>query len=292
MRYTARTAAFRLSLLLLALYLGPQTASAATSSNTRSSIRQLAKPSQEGPGTVLVSGATGRTGGLVYKSLKELGYNVRALVRNASKAKEVLDCGACDESAGIYVGDITDADCLDAPMEGVQSLVILTSSYPLKYPNGTWYFPAGGSLMDIDWGVPTTNVKAAIKADVQHVLLVSSMGTTTPDTFLDKLGDGHALFYKLNGEIDLMGSGLPLHCEPGWLLTMRVGESLLWGPQAGMEKTKGGLVCRADVAAVIVEAIKDPKSSQWLRFDLSNDSNKAATGDFKDLFAQARAWGR
>ena len=35
---------------------------------------------------------------------------------------------------------------------------------------------------------------------MRHVLLVSSMGTTQPDTFLDKLGDGHALFYKLNGK--------------------------------------------------------------------------------------------
>ena len=42
--------------------------------------------------------------------------------------------------------------------------------------------------------------RAALSAGVRHVLLVSSMGTTQPDTFLDKLGDGHALFYKLNGK--------------------------------------------------------------------------------------------
>jgi hypothetical protein len=41
--------------------------------------------------------------------------------------------------------------------------------------------------------------RAALSAGVEHVLLVSSMGTTQPDTFLDLLGEGHALFYKLNG---------------------------------------------------------------------------------------------
>lgn len=34
---------------------------------------------------------------------------------------------------------------------------------------------------------------------MQHVLLVSSMGTTQPDSYLDKLADGHVMWYKLNG---------------------------------------------------------------------------------------------
>ena len=48
---------------------------------------------------VVVSGATGRTGSLLYLALRGSGIAVRALVRNASKAKEMLDCGACDEEA-------------------------------------------------------------------------------------------------------------------------------------------------------------------------------------------------
>lgn len=42
-------------------------------------------------------------------------------------------------------------------------------------------------------------MKAALRAGVQHVLLVSSMGTTQPDSYLDKLADGHVMWYKLNG---------------------------------------------------------------------------------------------
>ena len=52
---------------------------------------------------VVVSGATGRTGSLLYLALRSSGVAVRALVRNASKAREMLDCGACDEEAVSWV---------------------------------------------------------------------------------------------------------------------------------------------------------------------------------------------
>merc|ERR1712139_470705 len=56
-------------------------------------------------GTVLVTGATGHTGSLVYKGLLKAGVkNVRALTRTVEKAREVLGCTACDASDGIFVG--------------------------------------------------------------------------------------------------------------------------------------------------------------------------------------------
>merc|ERR1719201_1705242 len=58
--------------------------------------------------TVVVTGATGRTGSLLYNRLKADGqWNVRAFIRNATKAKGILGCHACDESEGVFVGDIT-----------------------------------------------------------------------------------------------------------------------------------------------------------------------------------------
>ena len=45
--------------------------------------------------TVLVTGATGRTGRQVYKSLKqEQGVTVRALVRDVGNARTVLELGS------------------------------------------------------------------------------------------------------------------------------------------------------------------------------------------------------
>merc|ERR1719223_1225988 len=76
--------------------------------------------------TVLITGATGHTGSQVYLALKAQGISVRGLVRNVTKAKEYLKCGACGESEGIFVGDITKPETLTAAMTGTDTLVITT----------------------------------------------------------------------------------------------------------------------------------------------------------------------
>ena len=49
--------------------------------------------------TVLVTGATGGTGQLIYAGFKEnSGFEVRGLVSSVAKAKTVLHCTKCDES--------------------------------------------------------------------------------------------------------------------------------------------------------------------------------------------------
>jgi uncharacterized protein YbjT (DUF2867 family) len=48
---------------------------------------------------VLVTGATGRTGRLVYAGLVDAGYDTRALVRSQGRAREALGCGACGEAS-------------------------------------------------------------------------------------------------------------------------------------------------------------------------------------------------
>lgn len=237
----------------------------------------------------LVTGATGRTGSLVYTSLQQLGVPVRALVRNASKARELLHCSKCDESEGIYLGDVTNPDTLVAPMHGVINLVILTSSFPLKLPNGSYFFPDGEFPKDIDWLGSINQVRAALHAGVKHVLLVSSMGTTEPDSFLDQLAHGHVMWYKLNGEAHLMASGLPFTIiKPGGLLNNEGGKSLLLAGHD--DNLPNPRVSRADLAAVLVAAIQHPRSSAFLRFDLSSDDTQPATGDFEALFKKARDW--
>ena len=91
--------------------------------------------------TVVVTGATGRSGVLTYKALQAKGLNVRAVVRNITKARLVLNCSACDASEGIFVGsqprpfipdshllralsgDINDAASLAPAMTGADALV-------------------------------------------------------------------------------------------------------------------------------------------------------------------------
>ena len=79
---------------------------------------------------VLVTGATGRTGKLLYAQLKARDdiAQVRALVRASSDAKEkarsALNCTKCDASEGIFYGDVTVPSTLKAPMTGVDTVAI------------------------------------------------------------------------------------------------------------------------------------------------------------------------
>merc|ERR1719217_1321872 len=85
--------------------------------------------------TVLLAGATGRTGVLTYALLNKIPtLNVRALVRNATSAKPKLGCDRCDESEGIFVGDITKPETLTAATQGADVLVsTLGSSEVCKF---------------------------------------------------------------------------------------------------------------------------------------------------------------
>lgn len=58
---------------------------------------------------ILVTGATGNVGSLLIPKLANLGVNVRALTRDASKAQGLEDAGA-----EIFVGDLENPDTLDA----------------------------------------------------------------------------------------------------------------------------------------------------------------------------------
>lgn len=74
-------------------------------------------------GVVLVAGATGGVGKRVVRLLKERGYRVRSLVRDADKAKEILG-----NEVELVVGDITKPESLTAEMmASVQAVVCCTA---------------------------------------------------------------------------------------------------------------------------------------------------------------------
>lgn len=68
---------------------------------------------------ILVAGATGGVGKRVVKLLLQQNYRVRALVRNESKAREMLG-----DEAELILGDVTQSQTLSAKMlEGVEAIV-------------------------------------------------------------------------------------------------------------------------------------------------------------------------
>lgn len=249
--------------------------------------------------TVLVTGATGRTGSLVYHGLRlqRHRFDVRALVRSPEKARDVLNCTRCDESDGVFMGDVTAGpDGLEAAFRRVTSVVILTSSFPVRLPNGTWIYPKGGSPREVDWVGCDAQVQAAVRAGVRRVVLISSMGTTRPNSPLDELGAGYALFYKTQGELGLMSASASLNftvVKPSGLVDEpAAGRQLLVGRNDQLVRTGKMTVPRADVARVVVAAVEMPQLSGGLRFDLSSDPAGPATAnaDLARLFAEARAF--
>lgn len=242
---------------------------------------------------VVITGATGHTGSATYKILKSAGVEVRGLVRNVTKAKEVLGCTKCDASEGIYVGDVTKPETLTDVMAGAGQLVIVTSAFPVCNPFPQCTYSKGAYPVDVDFNGGKNQVEAFVKGagGKKPILLVSAMGTTEPDSQLDKMGNGQIGFYKLNMEAFMMTSGLPftivkpcgLGSDAGGKDEMIVGHDDAEGWDLKVP------VQRADVARVLAAAVQNPSDAANLRFDLCAKAGKpTADADLPALLKSAR----
>lgn len=76
--------------------------------------------------TILVTGATGNVGRQVVDQLSRRGANVRALVRDPSKAKFV-------DTVSVVQGDLLDVDALRSAFDGVSTLFLLNAVVPDEF---------------------------------------------------------------------------------------------------------------------------------------------------------------
>lgn len=224
---------------------------------------------------VLVVGATGLSGSRVYLLLKQQGVAVRGIVRNASKAREVLGCNRCDASEGIYVADVTKAETLTKPVSGAESLVIATGPDVdcNPYPQNCTC-PKGGCPVDIDWhgNVNIITAFGYTTKGLGQVILISADSTTYADNWSkDPAVDPLNGFYKLNAEAFLMNSGLLYTIvKPCGLTNSPPATATLTTFHNDLNKTLccgRGIVARADIARLISEAFQHPEVSGRLRFN-------------------------
>lgn len=254
--------------------------------------------------TVVVTGATGKTGFPIYRRLKAAGgFNVRAFVRDAAKAKKVLGCDKCDESEGVFVGDLTDAASVQHVMQGAQMLAVATAAVldcngPIDPtpPFEPCKFHKGAFPIDVDW----EGTKAVVSAlgsngtggvSSKMVAFVSSRDTWNPESTYGNMDNGHQSFYKLNAEAFIEASGLPFTIVKPCGLGDDKGEQyqLVVGHENQGYPKKDMVIDREDVARVVVEALRNPAAAAGLRFDLCSDEDGAATTDIvKDVFEKAR----
>jgi len=225
-----------------------------------------------GAAPVVITGATGQTGSLTYNLLKSRGVEVRAFIRNITKAKEVLGCTKCDASEGIFVGDVTKPSTMVDVMQGAGALVIVTSAFPVCNPFPKCSYDKGAYPVDVDFNGGKNQVEAFVKGagGLKPVILVSAMGTTEPDSGLDKMGNGQIGFFKLNEEAFLMASGAPYTIvKPCGLGSDKpTQDTIVVGHDDAENWDLSVPVQRADVARVIAAAVQNPTVAANLRFDI------------------------
>ncbi|PON76107.1 NAD(P)-binding domain containing protein [Trema orientale] len=245
------------------------------------------------PSTVLVTGAGGRTGQIVYKKLKERSgqYVARGLVRT-QESKESIG-GAYD----LYVGDIRDEASIAPAIQGIDALIILTSAVPKMKPGfdptkggrPEFYFEEGAYPEQVDWIGQKNQIDAAKAAGVKQIVLVGSMGGTDPNHPLNSLANGNILIWKRKAEQYLADSGVPYTIiRAGGLQDKEGGvRELLVGKDDELLKTETRTVPRADVAEVCIQALQF-EESKFKAFDLASKPEGAGTPttDFKAFFSQ------
>ena len=175
---------------------------------------------------ILVTGAGGKTGSLVFQKLLESdheGLQPFGLVRTASSSKNLIskllkqNANIFDKYGGsgdkkthdnIIVGDVTNLSDseLQSKMEGIDALILCTSATPKinyfslakilfnklilrkKEPGRpTFTFPNGIPEI-VDYQGACNQIDFAIKNNVKQFVFVSSMGGTQPDNFLNSIG--------------------------------------------------------------------------------------------------------
>ena len=244
---------------------------------------------------VLVTGATGKTGSIVYQKLQQSpNFEVRGFARSPEKTKKLFG-----SDSGFYFGDIKQPESLNEAFQGCQSLVILTSASPqmLEPPKPgerpQFFYAADGLPELVDYQGQKNQIDQAISAGIEHIVLVGSMGGTNENHPLNQMGNGKILIWKRKAEEYLVNSGINytiiraggLLDQPGGVRELIVGDNdelLINPPSVG--KTS---IPRADVAETVVRALQT-KSAINKAFDLISypEAEGTNTKDFNTLFAQ------
>ncbi|KAF6265326.1 hypothetical protein COO60DRAFT_1479875 [Scenedesmus sp. NREL 46B-D3] len=123
-------------------------------------------------------------------------------------------------------------------------------------PGFTW--KKGELPEQIDWLGQKVQIDAAKAAGVKQVVLISSMGGTDPDHFLNKMGgNARILDWKRKAEQYLIASGVPYTIiHPGGLIDEAGGaKQLVLGVDDKLMDNNPRNIPRADVATLAISCI-------------------------------------
>jgi uncharacterized protein YbjT (DUF2867 family) len=192
------------------------------------------------PSRVLVAGATGRLGGLIVAALQARGVAVRALARDATRAR-----GTLPAEVEIVAGDLREPEGFAAVLQDVTTVVFAATA------------TAGGAGENtpekVDYGGVAGLLRVLGPRRLQQFLLVSSAAVTQrlhPHNLWNDI-----LLWKLRGEELLRASGQPytivrpcgLRGYPGGLRTIQLTQ--------GDRFAFGYVIAREDAARLCAAAV-------------------------------------
>jgi uncharacterized protein YbjT (DUF2867 family) len=244
---------------------------------------------------VLVTGASGRTGRLVFEQLvKDPRFDPKALVRSERSAQKLRKAVPQTTLDQIVVCDITqlssDNENIARWQGSPPQIVICTSAVPviskrslaLAFLKAPFNLIRGKKAIDfrsfrfkwqggqypelVDYEGVINQIELAKKMGAKHVVLVGSMGGTDPSNFLNSVGkdkdgngNGDILLWKRKAERYLVESGLE-YCiiHPGGLTDGPAGvEDFVLDVNDILLERKKRSISRSDVANLCVAALAE-----------------------------------
>ena len=226
-------------------------------------------------GLVVVAGATGRTGRLVVKHLIEEGYEVRAMVRNLEKGKQVLG-----EDSTLVQADVTEPSTLPPVLAGAD-FVISTIGVSGK---------GEARPEDVDYGGSVALIDASKSAGIKKFIMVTSGGVTWWTHPINWFSGG-VLTWKRKAEVYLRSSGLThVIVRPNGGLDDEPGNAnkIIFTQTDGFPSS----ISREDVAIVCVQALLHNEADNKT-FEIRNGSDGLITSSidwlktFSELVVQS-----
>ncbi len=207
----------------------------------------------------MVAGASGRTGGYIITAVRDAGYQVRPLTRNAQRAGERMG-----EDWDWREVDVRDPASVAGAMQRVDFVICAIGARERSGENGPEF---------VDYGGVRKLVDAAKAAGVKHFVLISSAAAGPYRKRSGMLQLGDIRYWKTRGEDHLKLSGLGYTIiGPGGLLSEEasgLGLELL-----SRREYTGGRVAMGDVAMLAVNALTNPAASNK-SFAIIRNSNQS-----------------
>jgi uncharacterized protein YbjT (DUF2867 family) len=212
------------------------------------------------PTSVLVVGATGGIGSRVVTAAERHGLDVRALVRDPTRAERLLP------GADLVTGDLEQPDTLRAAVSGVDAVVFTHGG------NGS-----PDAALRIDYG-GVAAVLQALDGRTPRLALMTSIGVSRPGAYGGSTGQ--LLDWKRRSERLVRVSGAPYTVvRPGWFDAVGPGDDRLVLEQTD---TGNGGIGRDQLAEVLVRSLLTD-TAVGRTFELFAEAGPAPT-DWSGLF--------